>query len=132
MIMKRTTCLCIVFFLALFTTSCQKNFNHYRELAYGKWELVSVDGAAPAAGEQLYFKTSTSVSLTREGIAYDGQYQFYSNVLTTYFEKYQNLYQEWRIQVMKDSLMRAVVELREMNSDTLDTGSILEYRKIPL
>ncbi|MDD4919465.1 MAG: hypothetical protein PHX94_01975 [Bacteroidales bacterium] len=130
--MKRTTCLCIGFLLALITTSCQKNFNHYRELAYGKWELVSFDGAAPAASEQLYFITGTSVTLTREGVTYDGQYQFYCNVLTTYFEKYQNLYQEWRIQVMKDSLMRAVVEFQEMNSDTLDTGSVLEYRKIPL
>jgi len=52
-------------------------------------------------------------------------------VLTTYFEQYQNLFQEWRVQTMKDSLMRAVVEFREMNSDTLDAGSVLEYRKIP-
>lgn len=132
MIMKRTTCLCIGLFLALITTSCQKNFNHYRELAYGKWELVSVDGEAPAVAEQLYFTNSTSVTLTRQGVAYQGQYQFYCNVLTTYFEKYQSLYQEWRIQVMKDSLMRAMVEFQEMNSDTLYTGGVLEYRKIPL
>ena len=132
MIMKRTTCLCMGFLLAMITLSCQKNFNHYRELAYGKWELVSVNGESPVAAEQLYFKTSTSVTLTREGVSYEGQYQFYCNVLTTYFEQYQNLFQEWRVQTMKDSLMRAVVEFREMNSDTLDAGSVLEYRKIPL
>jgi hypothetical protein len=120
------------FLLAMITLSCQKNFNHYRELAYGKWELVSVNGESPVAAEQLYFKTSTSVTLTREGVSYEGQYQFYCNVLTTYFEQYQNLFQEWRVQTMKDSLMRAVVEFREMNSDTLDAGSVLEYRKIPL
>ncbi len=131
MIMKRTTCLCMGFLLAMITLSCQKNFNHYRELAYGKWELVSVNGESPVAAEQLYFKTSTSVTLTREGVSYEGQYQFYCNVLTTYFEQYQNLFQEWRVQTMKDSLMRAVVEFREMNSDTLDAGSVLEYRKIP-
>jgi len=131
-IMKRTTCLCMGFLLAMITLSCQKNFNHYRELAYGKWELVSVNGESPVAAEQLYFKTSTSVTLTREGVSYEGQYQFYCNVLTTYFEQYQNLFQEWRVQTMKDSLMRAVVEFREMNSDTLDAGSVLEYRKIPL
>ena len=130
--MKRTTCLCMGFLLAMITLSCQKNFNHYRELAYGKWELVSVNGESPVAAEQLYFKTSTSVTLTREGVSYEGQYQFYCNVLTTYFEQYQNLFQEWRVQTMKDSLMRAVVEFREMNSDTLDAGSVLEYRKIPL
>jgi len=130
-IMKRTTCLCMGFLLAMITLSCQKNFNHYRELAYGKWELVSVNGESPVAAEQLYFKTSTSVTLTREGVSYEGQYQFYCNVLTTYFEQYQNLFQEWRVQTMKDSLMRAVVEFREMNSDTLDAGSVLEYRKIP-
>ncbi|HNR27350.1 MAG TPA: hypothetical protein PKY83_02035 [Bacteroidales bacterium] len=129
--MKRTTCLCMGFLLAMITLSCQKNFNHYRELAYGKWELVSVNGESPVAAEQLYFKTSTSVTLTREGVSYEGQYQFYCNVLTTYFEQYQNLFQEWRVQTMKDSLMRAVVEFREMNSDTLDAGSVLEYRKIP-
>jgi len=119
------------FLLAMITLSCQKNINHYRELAYGKWELVSVNGESPVAAEQLYFKTSTSVTLTREGVSYEGQYQFYCNVLTTYFEQYQNLFQEWRVQTMKDSLMRAVVEFREMNSDTLDAGSVLEYRKIP-
>jgi len=53
------------FLLAMITLSCQKNFNHYRELAYGKWELVSVNGESPVAAEQLYFKTSTSVTLTR-------------------------------------------------------------------
>jgi len=116
----------------MMTVSCQKNFNHYRELAYGKWELVSVDGNDPAVPEQLYFKTSSSVTLTREGASYDGQHEFYCNILSTYFESYQNLFQEWRVETMKDSLMRAVVEFKTMNGDSLDTGAVLEYRKLPL
>lgn len=130
--MKRTLSLCFLLLPAMMTVSCQKNFNHYRELAYGKWELVSVDGNDPAVPEQLYFKTSSSVTLTREGASYDGQYEFYCNILSTYFESYQNLFQEWRVETMKDSLMRAVVEFKTMNGDSLDTGAILEYRKLPL
>ncbi|HHV03714.1 MAG: hypothetical protein WCQ69_00835 [Bacteroidales bacterium] len=130
--MKRTIRLYLIFLLAIMTVSCQKNFNHYRELAYGKWELVSVDGKAPLVPEQLYFKTSSSVTLIREGASYDGQYEFYCDVLSTYFETYQNLFQEWRVDTMKDSLMRAIVEFGLMNGDSLDTGAVLEYRKLPL
>jgi hypothetical protein len=131
MIMKRTFCLSLAFLVVLMTASCQKNYNHYRELAYGRWDLVSVDGTAPGDAEQLYFTTSTSVTLTRDGQSYQGQYQFYCNMLTTYFEQYQGLFQEWRVEKMEDSLMRAVVEFCEIDGDTLCTGTVLEYRKLP-
>jgi len=132
MIMKRTFCLFTGFLLALSVLSCQKNYNHYRELVYGKWDLVAVDGQTPALGEQLHFKTGTAVTLTLDGQSFDGEYQFYCNILTTYFENNENLFQEWRVETMKDSLMLAVIELREMNGDTLDvTGSRLEYKKLP-
>lgn len=132
MIMKRTLGLFTVILLAIAILSCQKNYNHYRELVYGKWDLVAVDGETPALSEQLYFKTSTAVTLTVEGQSYDGEYQFYCNILTTYFENNQNLFQEWRVETMKDSLMRAVIELREVNGDTLEvTGTLLEYSKLP-
>ncbi len=118
--------------MALLTFSCQKNYNHYRELVYGKWDLVSVDGETPAQSEELYFKTSTTVTLTVDGQTYDGEYQFYCNILTTYFENNQGLFQEWRVETMKDSLMHAVIQLREVNGDTLDvTGTLLEYKKLP-
>jgi hypothetical protein len=132
MIMKRTFCLFTGILLALLTFSCQKNYNHYRELVYGKWDLVSVDGETPAQSEELYFKTSTTVTLTVDGQTYDGEYQFYCNILTTYFENNQGLFQEWRVETMKDSLMHAVIQLREVNGDTLDvTGTLLEYKKLP-
>jgi len=132
MIMKRTLCLFAGLLLALVILSCQKNYNHYRELVYGKWDLVGVDGETPSPNEQLYFKSSTAVTLTVDGQSYDGEYQFYCNLLTTYFETNQNLYQEWRVETMKDSLMLAVIELREVNGDTLEvTGTLLEYKKIP-
>jgi len=93
---------------------------------------VAVDGRTPALGEQLHFKTGTAVTLTLDGQSFDGEYQFYCNILTTYFENNENLFQEWRVETMKDSLMLAVIELREMNGDTLDvTGSRLEYKKLP-
>jgi len=132
MIMKRTLRLFTGILLAILILSCQKNYNHYRELVYGKWDLVSVDGETPVPGEQLYFKTSTTATLTVDGQSYDGEYQFYCNILTTYFENNQGLYQEWRVETMKDSLMRAVIEIREVNGDTLEvTGTVLEYKKLP-
>ncbi|MFA5443386.1 MAG: hypothetical protein WC128_00610 [Bacteroidales bacterium] len=130
--MKRALCLFTVILLAIGLLSCQKNYNHYRELVYGKWDLIGVDGEIPSLSEQLYFKSSTKVTLTVDGQSYDGEYQFYCNLLTTYFETNQNLYQEWRVETMKDSLMRAVIELREVNGDTLEvTGTLLEYKKLP-
>lgn len=130
--MKRTLRLFTGILLAILILSCQKNYNHYRELVYGKWDLVSVDGETPVPGEQLYFKTSTTATLTVDGQSYDGEYQFYCNILTTYFENNQGLYQEWRVETMKDSLMRAVIEIREVNGDTLEvTGTVLEYKKLP-
>ena len=130
--MKRTLRLFTGILLAILILSCQKNYNHYRELVYGKWDLVSVDGETPVPGEQLYFKTSTTATLTVDGQSYDGEYQFYCNILTTYFENNQGLYQEWRVETMKDSLMLAVIEIREVNGDTLEvTGTVLEYKKLP-
>jgi len=129
--MKRTCSLCLVFLTALVFASCQKNFNHYRELIYGTWELTSIDGMIPENPDRLYFKTSTAVTLTQDGSHYEGQYQFYCNVLTTYFEKKEDLYQEWRVITLKDSLMSAVVEFCETAEGEQETGSVLEYRKMP-
>ena len=111
--------------------SCQKNYNHYRELVYGKWELTAVDGNDPETTNTLYFKTSTSVVLHEEGIDYEGQYQFYCNKLTTYFEGKQDLFQEWLVTSLKDSLMTAVVEYYFTTAGEEEPGTVLEYKKLP-
>ncbi|NLA15911.1 MAG: hypothetical protein GX877_05165 [Bacteroidales bacterium] len=129
--MKRICGLYVLCLLALTSASCQKNFNHYRELIYGKWELVSENDRVPKNPDRLFFKTSTAVTLSHEGVDYEGQYQFYCNVLTTRFEKKQDLFQEWRVETLQDSLMIAVVELCTTTEGEQEPGAVLEFRKLP-
>ncbi len=125
--------LAAVLIIAALLSSCQKNYNHYRELAYGTWELTSVDGDTLSfTGDTLSFPTGSKVVLTKNLKEYSGQYQFYTNILTTNFEDYYNLYQEWRVDKMTDSLMRAVViSCYVEGGSAYVVDQILEYRKMP-
>lgn len=131
--MKRFMQLAAVLIIAASFSSCQKNYNHYRELAYGTWELVSVDGDTLSfTGDTLSFVTGSAAVFRKNSVDYSGQYQFYTNVLTTNFPDYYNLYQEWRIEKMLDSLMRAVVISYYIeDGSTSVIGKTLEYRKMP-
>jgi hypothetical protein len=129
--MKHTLPLCIVSLMVLCMSSCQENYNHYRKLIYGTWDLTAVDKAVPNIPNTLYFKTSTSVLLTEEEKAYEGQYQFYYNVLTLHFAEKQDLYQDWRVISLKDSLMTAVVEYYFTTEGEQEPGTVLEYKKRP-
>lgn len=133
--MKRLSSVLIVLLSLLFvTTSCQKNYNEYRNLVYGTWRLVSVNGVTDTSvfvQDTLAFTSSTAVTLTRNSSQYTGQYSFYTNVLTTYFSSNIDLYQEWLVENMKDSSMRAVIQVKEGEDAPNAEGDVLEFIKLP-
>lgn len=109
--------------------SCQKNYNYYRDLAYGRWALESIDGNTDVPKDTLFFSTATTVSLTQNSKSFTGQYQIYCTTLTFLFSGDLNLFQEWAIQDFQDSLLRASVLFKQVEGDTLDVGQVLVYKK---
>ncbi len=131
---KNAAVLLALLVLLASATSCRKNYNDYRNLVYGTWRLVSVDGITDTASfvqDTLAFTSGTAVTLTRQGATYSGQYSFYTNILTSYFSANIDLYQEWLVEKMQDSFMRAVVQVRQIGETDFPTGNILEYVKLP-
>lgn len=128
---KRLIIVCLL--AVAFLSSCQKNYNHYRDMIYGTWELVSYDGDTLVPKDTLSFISSSAMNYTLDGEELQASYYIYCKVLTWYVMGETFLQHEWSIETFRDSLFKADIVYRQIGDDidSLSVGKSIVYRKLP-